>query len=113
MFLLYNKGRFNCIIIFICLKGNTEIQNGGQFEVYSRFIEANWYQSELKIRNIQKQNYGDYKCLASNDNGTDTFTIKVDPPLYDIVFTFYSIHGTRVQRYLYGCLGITATGSKY
>ena len=72
-------------------KGNTEIQNGGQFEVYSRFIEANWYQSELKIRNIQKQNYGDYKCLASNDNGTDTFTIKVDgtsipDPPYDVKF---------------------------
>ena len=77
----------------VSFQNTEEISNGGQFEVYSRFIESYWYQSELKITNVQKSNYGDYTCEVANENDTmtDTFTIKVDgtsipDPPYDLKF---------------------------
>ncbi|XP_063441926.1 synaptogenesis protein syg-2-like [Mytilus trossulus] len=61
-------------------KDNGEISNGGQFQVYSKFLEGNLYQGELKIVNVVKANYGSYICEVANKNMTvtDMFTINVD-----------------------------------
>lgn len=68
------------LIVASFYQGDIEITNGGQYEVYSKFVESNWYQGELRIMNVQKENYGQYTCLVANKNGTitDTFAIKVD-----------------------------------
>lgn len=62
------------------LQDNEEISNGGQFQVYSKFLEGNLYQGELKIVNVVKANYGSYICEVANKNMTvtDMFTINVD-----------------------------------